>query len=330
MDLRISLGAVLALLMVAAPAGATASSDFSETGPETGPRLAFGLPGVFGHSSAPEATDRQDLPRLAQAGDPRVNQLQEEIRRLNGTIEDLNFQMLQMQEQMRKMQEDNEFRFQQLEGSGPASDNSRAERSQAAPRPAEGRTARNGGQNTVEGVIADDGGSRGAPPRQLGEIKVDKGGNVTSSQPAAEPGTGARDGTSVAALPPADSADELYRNAYQFILSGDYGTAEQEFRDHIARFPNDAKAADANYWLGEALLGQQKYRDAAEVFLNASKKYPKAGKAPDMMLKLGVSLSALKQRDVACATYAEVLKRYPSASDAFKKRVKEEQSSSSC
>ncbi len=33
-----------------------------------------------------------------------------------GTIEELNFQVLQMQEQMRKMQEDNEFRFQELEG----------------------------------------------------------------------------------------------------------------------------------------------------------------------------------------------------------------------
>ena len=35
---------------------------------------------------------------------------------MNGTIEELNFQVLQMQEQIRKMQEDNEFRFQELEG----------------------------------------------------------------------------------------------------------------------------------------------------------------------------------------------------------------------
>ena len=41
----------------------------------------------------------------------------------------------------------------------------------------------------------------------------------------------------------------------------------QGFRDHIARFPTDPKAADAHYWLGESLLGQQKYRDAAEVSL---------------------------------------------------------------
>ena len=55
--------------------------------------------------------------KLAQADDAvfRINQLDETIRRLNGEIEELNFQLLQMQEQMRRMQEDNEFRFQELE-----------------------------------------------------------------------------------------------------------------------------------------------------------------------------------------------------------------------
>ena len=96
---------------------------------------------------------------------------------------------------------------------------------------------------------------------------------------------GKSDGTVVAALPSTNDPEELYRNSYQFILSGDYSTAEQGFRDHISRFPKDAKTADAHYWLGESLLGQQKYRDAAEVFLAASKDYPKAKKAPDMLLE---------------------------------------------
>jgi tol-pal system protein YbgF len=54
----------------------------------------------------------------AQATDAatRVLQLEEEVRRLNGQVEELNFQLLQMQEMIRKMQEDNEFRFQELEG----------------------------------------------------------------------------------------------------------------------------------------------------------------------------------------------------------------------
>jgi tol-pal system protein YbgF len=190
----------------------------------------------------------------------------------------------------------------------------------------------------------------GAPPKNFGTITVDKNGNVvnaetgsqasaptqapaaTANAPSAE--TPARKnkagGTEVAALPSTDNPDELYRNSYQFILSGDYPTAEQGFRDHISRFPKDAKAADAHYWLGESLLGQQKYRDAAEVFLAASKDYPKAKKAPDMLLKLGVSLVGLKQNDVACATFNEIGKRYPDVSGTLKERIKQEKALAAC
>ena len=80
----------------------------------------------------------------------------------------------------------------------------------------------------------------------------------------------------------------------------------------------------------ESLLGQQKYRDAAETFLAASKDYPKAKKAPDMLLKLGVSLVGLKQHDVACATFSEVGKRYPDISSALKERVKQEKALAAC
>src|SRR5690606_6561436 len=143
---------------------------------------------------------------------------------------------------------------------------------------------------------------------------------------AAEP-----DGTTVAALPPhgADD-DELYRHAYEFILSGDYDTAEAGFRDLIARFPDSEHTADAHFWLGESLLAQRKPREAAEIFLAASRDFPQARKAPDTLFKLGVSLVAMNQRDVACATFTEVLLRHPQASDALKDRVKQEQSAASC
>ena len=65
---------------------------------------------------------------LAQAGDTafRMGQMEEQIRALNGRVEEMNFLLLQMQEQMRQMQEDNEFRFQEIEGAT-------GERTEAAP-----------------------------------------------------------------------------------------------------------------------------------------------------------------------------------------------------
>ncbi|MEJ6783549.1 tol-pal system protein YbgF [Aminobacter sp. Piv2-1] len=321
----------------------------------------IGLPGVFGSKSQSD----EGTVQLAQAGDPRVTALEEQIRKLNGSLEELNFQILQMQEQLRKMQEDNEFRFQELEGNGgqqkksdaSGNANSSIVEAPAAPRPSQSQQAtgtaspapgddQTGGEVIVEQGTGEPGQTApgtGAPPRTFGTITVDANGNVVSGaanehvetapapavQPAA-PAAGDSTGTDVAALPATDDPDELYRNSYQFVLSGDYSTAEQGFRDHISRFPADPKTADARFWLGEAQLGQKKYRDAAETFLSASKEYPKSKKAPEMMLKLGISLVGLKQRDVACATFNEIGKRYPNASGAIKERVKQERALAAC
>ncbi|MFU0505039.1 tol-pal system protein YbgF [Pseudaminobacter sp. NGMCC 1.201702] len=304
-----------------------------------------GLPGVFGEATTGTV-------QLAQAGDPRVTALEEQVRSLNGTIEELNFQILQMQEQLRKIQEDNEFRFQELEKKSDAGGKAKRSVAENSATPSGGQTNAAQSQGTaaasgssVEQIIGANqspnaaGAAKGAPPRTFGTITFDENGNVKSgsvgdgavdSSAQTQSNGGAADNTVVAALPATDDPDELYRNSYQFILSGDYGTAEAGFRDHIARFPADPKTADSHFWLGEALLGQQKYRDAAEVFLAANKDYPKSKKAPDMLLKLGISLVGLNQRDVACATFSEIGKRYPDAGSALKDRVKQEQALAAC
>ncbi|MBX3579073.1 MAG: tol-pal system protein YbgF [Rhizobiaceae bacterium] len=309
-------GMIAALILAGAPLQASAQDSGGILG-------RIGLPGVFGKS---EDKRKAAEPRvqLAQSGDPRITALEEQVRQLSGTIEELNFQILQMQEQMRQMQEDNEFRFQELEkGKGKTN--------RSVVKPAD-TTADASSATTLPGGVED--GTKLESP-SLGTITVAPDGTVRSST-AVEPPLGGEpmdthsDGTTVASLPPAGNAEELYRNSYEFILSGDYATAESGFRDHIDRFPQDARTADAHFWLGESLLGQQKYRDAAEVFLAANRDYPDSKKAPDMLFKLGVSLAGLNQRDIACATFGEVGKRYPNASDALKGRVKQEQAAAGC
>jgi tol-pal system protein YbgF len=368
MHFRSVLSGTLALLLVSSGAaladstGQPAESGFSFHLPK------LGLPGIFGER-------KPEQQQVAQQSDgTAATALEDQLRQMNGKIEELNFQVLQMQEQIRKQQEDNEFRFQQLEGGSqggqppaqkksdatPKSDSSVAE-APATQAPAGTQPA--GGQSVEDVIVESPSGDPGtvipgAAQKTFGTITVDKNGNVVdadgnsqantptaSTAPAAgaqandTQATGTRatgtqagkaEGAVVAALPATNDPEELYRNSYQFILSGDYNTAEQGFRDHITRFPRDANTADAHYWLGESLLGQQKYRDAAEVFLAASKEYPKAKKAPDMLLKLGVSLVGLNQRDVACATFSEIGKRYPDISGALKERVKQERALAAC
>jgi tol-pal system protein YbgF len=262
-------------------------------------------------------------------------QVEEQIRLLNGKVEELTFQILQMQEQMRKLQEDNEFRFQELEKTKqgmaqPKQDNTDAAAVQ--PEPPAGEPKKEGSirvvttekTNATDDIAATIDGSEGAgaPPKDLGSVKFDENGNPVGGS-VADPGQ-------VAALPSGDNPGELYKKSYEHILAGEYPSAEAGFRQHIESYPADPQAADARYWLGESLIGQERYRDAAEVLLKAQKEFPKSKKAPDMLLKLGVSLAALDNKDVACATFAQVSKKYPKAAPALVERVSAEQAKAGC
>lgn len=270
---------------------------------------------------------------MAQTYDPRVTELEEQVRQLNGRLEELNFQLLQMQEMLRKAQEDNEFRLQQLEekrsqaGSGQDAGERTAGSTEQpmdmtdgdAPSVAQAP----GAGEAVDWSKAGSSATLGAPPRTLGTLSVDEKGNPLD-------GGAGSDGTTVAALPQADSPEGLYSDSYQFVLAGDYKAAEAGFTTYVERYPDGERIADAKFWLGESLIGQERYADAAEVFLDATKAHPTSGKAPDMMLKLGVSLAAMKKTDIACATYAAIGKKYPGISSAMKERIAQEQALAGC
>ena len=295
---------------------------------------------------------------FAQANDQRVIQLQEQVRNLTGKLEEMNFQILQMQEQMRKIQEDNEFRFEELEKKKKADAGSDASINTAAadsaavgsadetgdkePRhttaadagndnvaqdntdlqPAQDATADNSADSVATGqqtqiTVASQ------APRALGSIRFDASGNVIGGSLTEEP-------AQPVALPQTDNPNELYNAAYQYILAGDYRSAEVGFRAHIDRYPADPMTSDARYWLGEALYGQERYAESATVFIDMQRDYPDSKRGAENMLKLGMAMAKLNDREVACATFAKVGSRFPSAAPAILKRVDEERKLNHC
>ena len=134
----------------------------------------------------------------------------------------------------------------------------------------------------------------------------------------------------LATLPPTARPQDEYDMAYGYVLRKDYALATQSFRDFIKKHPDEHLVPDAQYWLGESLFQQQHYRDAAESFLVVSTKYEHSGKAPDSLLRLGQSLAAMKQKEAACATLAEVGRKYPKASASVKRGVAQEQKRAHC
>jgi tol-pal system protein YbgF len=137
-------------------------------------------------------------------------------------------------------------------------------------------------------------------------------------------------GQQLATLPPSASPQDEYDMAYGYVLHKDYSLAEQALRDFLKKYPNERLVPDAQYWLGESLFQQQRYRDAAESFLSVSTKFERSGKAPDSLLRLGQSLAAMNQREAACATLAEVGRKYPQASASVKRGVTQEQKRAHC
>lgn len=290
--------------------------------------LPFGIGGgetAMERSAAPAPAAEPPV-RYAQAGDPiqRINQLEEDNRRLNGKVEELSFQVLQLQEQLRKTQEDNEFRFQEIEGKGtPGKRSDAAPAAGAAAPTATAQLPSQGSAPATAPSAAPNGDSIGD---LLGEGGLDTAGLGAGTAPAARPSPGS---STVASVKP-NGAGEMYDLAYNYMLAGDYQLAETSFRQYADTYPDAKDVPDARYWLGESLFQQQKYTDAAEVFLTAQKSYPKNAKAPEMMLKLGMSLAKLDNRETACVTFKEVSKRYPQMSANVKKKLQSEAAASNC
>lgn len=295
----------------------------------------------------------------AQTGDTiRIMQLEENVRQLNGQVEELRFQLLEMQENIRKMREDNEFRFQELEDQTDASDSVKDD-SLGKPQPSDTSTSEesdgkkresitdiieNSGLNkdqrrVIDGVEIFDpdrdvnADSTGAGNGTLGTIIFDANGNLVDNNKGSAPIQLIPKNNGQASVPQAtlpQAPDELFDLGYQYFLGGDHERAAEAFKQYSTNFPDGRQLSNANFWWGESLFSLKRYEDAARVFLSNHKQFPNGRMAPQNLLKLGVSLAALNQRELACATYAEVPKLYPSAANAVNNRVKVEQRSAKC
>ncbi|MEZ5850765.1 MAG: tol-pal system protein YbgF [Hyphomicrobiaceae bacterium] len=130
---------------------------------------------------------------------------------------------------------------------------------------------------------------------------------LSGSRPAAQPAS--------ATLPPAAanaaSPRELYETAYGYLLQQDYGSAEATFDEFLRRYPKDRQAADAQYWYGETLYVQRRYKPAGHAFLKVIEGYNGSSKVPHSILKLAMSLEQLGQKD--CGLFTALETRHPSA-----------------
>ncbi len=89
---------------------------------------AFAFAGWPGMASAQQQMDDADVV-------VRIDQLQNQIRQLTGSVEQLQYRNQQLEQQMKRMQDDNEFRFQELSKGGARPSPQQAARPQPGAQP---------------------------------------------------------------------------------------------------------------------------------------------------------------------------------------------------
>ncbi|HWU16637.1 MAG TPA: tol-pal system protein YbgF [Devosia sp.] len=286
---------------------------------------------------------------VAQANDTaqlmlRIQQLEEQIRSLNGQVEGLTFQLTQMQTLVQRQSEENEARFKALEGGAAgkpeaASPAGGATPSQTSPQAPADESNVPLTDIPPQGVQPLPGEAEFDPTFDDGSVPMDDLGN--SNDPLV--GTGRTGGVDLTTGEPLDltydpaagpsdnpDADAQFRAGYEALARGDYAFAEDQFSQFIELYPDNPQATDAANWLGDALLQRQAYSEAADVLLNAFQKAPDSPRAPELLLKLGMSLSGAGERETACRTFAEVDRRYTSLPDAVKGKLAEEKTKAEC
>jgi tol-pal system protein YbgF len=174
------------------------------------------------------------------------------------------------------------------------------------------------------------GGRAAGAPLDLSTLSDAQGGPYPGGAPSPPPASRNPNGGERLVMAPSASPKDEYDLAYGYVLRKDYALAEESFRAFLRTYPNDRLAADAHYWLGEALFQRQQYRDAAESFLTVSTRYETAGKAPEAMVRLGQSLAALGEKTAACGTFAEIGRKYPRAGNTVKQMSEREQKRVGC
>jgi tol-pal system protein YbgF len=235
----------------------------------------------------------------------RINQLETELRTVTGSVERVDFEISKVRQRLDKLVADVDFRLtaieRQLAGGAKT-----AGQGGAGGEPGAGQAA--------ELAPA----ARGKPKAgTLGTLPADATGQAAVAVPQG-------------VLPQGGSAQDDYDFSFKLIRQGDYGVAEQAFREFLAVHGDSALAGNAQYWLAESFYVREMYEPAARAFLEGYQKYKGHGKAADSLLKLGMSLVRLDQKKEACATFDQLDAEFPNVDEIIKRQVAKERGQIGC
>ena len=243
----------------------------------------------------------------------RLIQLEEEIRNLNGSLEQINYKI----ENIYKLFKTSESSQSEQNNTGEM--NTPLENDQANVQSFEKKLT----------IIEDPNIKKNPSMKVLGTVDQSANGenaegfeedNISETKGGA-PQEGEIANDKITAL--LENPSEIYSYAYDMLVRENFMEAEKSFKAFIGEHPDDPLASNAYYWLGETYYVQKKFQLAAISFARGFQNFPKGNKAIDQLFKLALTFMNLGKNEDACAAFSKLESEFPNAPKRISNRAKE-------
>jgi tol-pal system protein YbgF len=276
---------------------------------------------IDGGSGWSQTTPKDGLVLVQNQQDPAarardqalIGRLEEEIRRLTGRIEQLEFQQRNVDRRVDQLVQDLDQRLRSLEsgGGGVGTEGAVSE----GPESPESQSEEFRAQQALEELtnVAKDG--------QLGSVPE----SAIEDLPRPDP--------SEVAAPDRNTLtpEQQYEKAVQLLQAGDYQGAQGGLETFLEVHDGHQLSSNAAYWLAETHYVRKNYSASAAAFARNYRNYGKdSPKAVDNLLKLGMSLSNLGEQDKACLTYDELTSSFPNRPAHIQQALSRERARAQC
>jgi len=218
----------------------------------------------------------------------RVDQLQNEVQRLNGENESLSHELEMMKKRQRDLYLDIDQRLQEQTAA-------------AIPTPVPVVVP---DVNPVEETVPAD------STDAIADVQPEDTANVDIVSPP--------EVTPVAV----ENGEAAYQSALQTLRSGQYEQAITALSAFPEQYPQSSYLPNAYYWQGEANYVLRHFDLAIVAFQTVIDRFPESSKIADAILKKGFSQYESEQLDLATATLTRVIEQYPSTSAARLAKVR--------
>ena len=158
----------------------------------------------------------------------------------------------------------------------------------------------------AQGEIAPPGRRQSAPSAPEDRAKAES---------APRPESGASVQRRSVAAPPRRSPEELFSSAATEFAAERYEPAVADLRAFLAQHPDDGRAPDARFLLGDAYRAQGRYAEAGAEFETFLRQYPRHPRAPLALYRQG-EVRILRGDQSGCGILRDAVNRYPDVREA--------------